>query len=83
MTTQLLDRIRAHKANIDRYCRLLATELTDHERQYIHKRITEEHAVLSRLEAAAARSDGPDRAGADTVIAATAMAKDRSGYSNL
>lgn len=83
MTTQLSDRIRAHKANIDRYRRLLATELTDHERQYIHKRITEEHALLSRLEAAVAQLDAPDKAGADTVIAAQAMTRDRSGYSNL
>ena len=83
MTTQLSNRIRAHKANIDRYCRLLATELTDHERQYIHKRITEEHAALSRLEAVVAKLDAPDKADADTVIAAQAMAKGRGGYSNL
>jgi hypothetical protein len=28
----------------------LATELTDLERQYLHKRIAEEHAQLERLE---------------------------------
>jgi hypothetical protein len=33
-----------HRRNIERYCRLLATELTDLERQYLHKRIAEEHA---------------------------------------
>jgi hypothetical protein len=38
-----------HRRNIERYCRLLATELTDLERQY-HKRIAEEHAQLERLE---------------------------------
>jgi hypothetical protein len=32
------------------YCRLLATDLTDLERQYLHKRIAEEHAQLERLE---------------------------------
>jgi hypothetical protein len=28
-----------HRRNIERYCRLLATDLTDLERQYLHKRI--------------------------------------------
>ena len=82
MTTQLSARIRAHKANIDRYCRLLATELTDYERQYIHRRITEENALLSRLEAVAPLDDS-EKADTETVIAAQVMAKDRSGYSNL
>ena len=39
-----------HRRNIERHCRLLATELTDLERQYLHKRIAEEHAQLERLE---------------------------------
>jgi hypothetical protein len=30
--------------------RLLATELTELERQYLHKRIAEEHVQLERLE---------------------------------
>jgi len=42
--------IWGHRQNIERYCRLLATELTDVERQYLHKRIAEEHAELARLE---------------------------------
>jgi len=42
--------VRVHRRNIQRYCRLLATELTDLERQYLHKRIAEEHAQLERLE---------------------------------
>jgi hypothetical protein len=42
-------RVRGHRQNIERYCRLLATELTDLERQYLHKRIAEEHAQLERL----------------------------------
>ena len=36
-------------AEYHRYCRLLATELTDLERQYLHKRIAEENAALDRL----------------------------------
>jgi hypothetical protein len=42
--------VRGHRRNIERYCRLLATELTDLERQYLHKRIAEEYFQLQRLE---------------------------------
>jgi hypothetical protein len=42
--------VRGHRQNIERYCRLLATELTDLERHYLHKRIAQEHAQLERLE---------------------------------
>jgi hypothetical protein len=49
--------VRRHRQNIQRYCRLLATELTDLERQYLHKRIAEEYAQLKRLEKAASRAD--------------------------
>ena len=42
--------VRNHRRNIERYCRLLATYLTDLERQYLHKRIAEEYAQLQRLE---------------------------------
>ena len=41
--------IRAHQNNINRYCRLLATQLTDVERQYVHKRIVEEQQQLDEL----------------------------------
>ena len=41
--------VRRHQQNIKRYCRLLATELTDLERQYLHKRIAEEYAQLKQL----------------------------------
>jgi hypothetical protein len=40
--------VRGHRRNIERYCRLLATELTDLERQYLHKRIAEEYFQLQR-----------------------------------
>jgi hypothetical protein len=42
-----------------RYGRLLATELTDLERQYLHRRIAEEQAELERL----ARKDDPSTHG--------------------
>jgi hypothetical protein len=48
---------RGHRRNIQKYCRLLATELTDLERQYLHKRIAEEHAQLAQLEKAASRGN--------------------------
>ena len=51
--------VRRHRQNIERYCRLLATELTDLERQYLHKRIAEEHAQLERLEKSQARGGRP------------------------
>jgi hypothetical protein len=41
--------VQGHRRNIERYCRILATDLTDLERQYLHKRIAEEHAQLERL----------------------------------
>ena len=50
-TTRLVQaRVLGHRQNIERYCRLLATELTDLERQYLHNRIAEEHAQLERFE---------------------------------
>jgi hypothetical protein len=41
--------IRAHQNNINRYCRLLATQLTDVERDYVHRRIVEEQQRLDKL----------------------------------
>ena len=49
--------LRRHRQNIERYCRLLATELTDLERQYLHKRIAEEYAQLEQLKNAASRAN--------------------------
>jgi hypothetical protein len=43
-------KILGHRWNIQRYARLLAGELTELERQYLHKRIAEEHAELERLQ---------------------------------
>jgi hypothetical protein len=41
--------IKAHRANLERYCRLLATELTETERTFIHCRITDEQLALEKL----------------------------------
>ena len=42
-------KILGQQRNVQRYCRLLATDLTDLERRYLHKRIPEGHAALDRL----------------------------------
>jgi hypothetical protein len=42
-----LAQLRAYQRNIDRYVRLLRTHLSDHERQYIKKRLAEERALVA------------------------------------
>jgi len=44
-----LERLRAHRNNIDRYRRLLATRLSDVERAYIERRLSEEQASVEAL----------------------------------
>ena len=44
-----LERLRAHRANIRRYRRLLATHLSDLERAYITRRMSEEQRSLEAL----------------------------------
>ena len=57
MTEGDLARLRAHRRNIDRYERLLRTQLSDHERQYIEKRLAEERAVIAGFPEAFAAED--------------------------
>jgi hypothetical protein len=42
-----LAHLRAHQRNVERYVRLLRTQLSDHERQYIEKRLAEARAVIA------------------------------------
>jgi len=63
-------KILGHRRNIQRYARLLAGELTELERQYLHKRIAEEHAEMERLQ-----ESQPQQAGVP--IAAEDMGKGR------
>ena len=49
-TDYLNAKILSHRANLQRYARLLATQLTELEREYLHKRIAEEHAEVARVE---------------------------------
>ncbi|TWB03645.1 hypothetical protein [Bradyrhizobium stylosanthis] len=44
-----LERLRAHRANIRRYRRLLATRLSDLEREYIARRMSEEQRSMEAL----------------------------------
>ena len=46
-------RLQAHRANIERYAKLLAGRLTRVEREYVMRRIAEERAELRRLADAA------------------------------
>ncbi len=49
--------IETHRKNIRRYRRLLQTELTDLERQFIRRRLAEEETAIARL-MAGARDNG-------------------------
>ena len=49
MIGENLERLRAHRANIHRYRRLLATRLSDLEREYIERRLSEEQASVEAL----------------------------------
>jgi len=49
MFEQNLARIRTHRNNIHRYRRLLLTELSDLERDFIDRRMADEQATLDAL----------------------------------
>jgi hypothetical protein len=42
--------LRTHQKNIDRYEGMLKTELTDPERQFVQKRLTEERFTIALLQ---------------------------------
>ncbi|RXT44303.1 hypothetical protein [Bradyrhizobium betae] len=49
MMDEKLALLRAHRNNISRYRRLLKTELTEFERQFIEKRLAEERSAIEQL----------------------------------
>ena len=49
MTDQKLARLRAHRNNINRYRRLLKTNLSAIERQFIQRRMNEEKSAMKAL----------------------------------
>lgn len=52
----------AHRANIDRYRRLLKTHLAHHEREFIEQRLGEEEDALLEVAQQAAQLDYPNAA---------------------
>jgi hypothetical protein len=46
MTEETIARLRAHRNNIDRYRRLLKTQLSEVERQYLERRLSEEQSAM-------------------------------------
>jgi len=49
MIDRQLARLRAHRSNIQRYRNLLQTSLTELERQFVEKRLTEEQSNLESI----------------------------------
>ena len=49
METRIVQ-LRTHQKNIDRYEDLLETKLSDVERQYIEKRLSEERLAIAMLQ---------------------------------
>jgi hypothetical protein len=55
MTTMMDEKLallRAHRNNISRYHRLLKTELTEFERRFVERRLSEERSAIEKLAAA-------------------------------
>ncbi|WP_426614381.1 hypothetical protein [Bradyrhizobium sp. McL0616] len=46
MTEERIVRLRTNRNNIDRYRRLLKTNLSEIERQYLERRLSEEQAAM-------------------------------------
>lgn len=51
MIDEKLALLRAHRNNISRYQRLLNTELTEFERRFIERRLSEERAAIENVAA--------------------------------
>ena len=49
MTDEKLARLRAHDSNINRYRRLLKTNLSDIERRFLERRLSEERSAVESL----------------------------------
>ena len=53
MIDEKLALLRTHRNNISRYHRLLKTELTEFERQFVERRLSEERVAMESLAASA------------------------------
>jgi hypothetical protein len=49
MTDEELARLRAHDSNIGRYRRLLKTDLSDLERRFLERRLSEESSAVESI----------------------------------
>jgi hypothetical protein len=49
MVDEELALLRGHRSNISRYQRLLKTELTEFERRFIERRVSEERSAIEKL----------------------------------
>ncbi len=63
--SETIARLRAHQKNIERYQNLLKTKLTNHELQYLQRRLSEERFVIATLQfmdcsASSKRDELPD-----------------------
>ena len=56
MIDENLARLRVHRNNVHRYRRLLATQLSDLERAYIERRLSEERASIEACSSLMRRS---------------------------
>ena len=63
MIDQQLARLRTHRNNIQRYRDLLKTSLTEFERQFVQKRLTEEQSSLEGLTTSLPDDFGRSKAG--------------------
>ncbi|SIO49084.1 hypothetical protein SAMN05443247_06356 [Bradyrhizobium erythrophlei] len=52
MIDENLARLRNHRNNIDRYRRLLGTKLSELERQYLERRLSEEQTAIEVISTA-------------------------------
>jgi hypothetical protein len=62
MATRIVQ-LRTHQTNIDRYENMLKTELSDVERQFVQRRLSEERFTIALLQfmSRSAPSSGYDR----------------------
>jgi hypothetical protein len=49
MIDEKFARLRAHRNNVNRYHRLLSTELSELERQFVERRLSEEKSAIDSL----------------------------------
>jgi hypothetical protein len=79
MTTMIDEKfaaLRTHRNNITRYRRLLKTQLTEFERQFIERRLSEERSAMERV----ASSTFPLSFGIPTNAMQKGFAETASGY---